>query len=194
MSEMNAFEVYRSYLALKQHFTKDGYDYFKYNGKVAARASSFEQRRDRYYFEKLAKQRDPIGFVLANLVNDARAWVGDLISSESAESTYKSWLKRNQSLSYTFTEDLSRLREDFDENFLIEDGKHPPLMKLYLRGEICIESLIILMHLTGCYSRWNKEMEYDPVWKELSLKVRKYQPFIKYDLDKFRKITLDKFQ
>ena len=30
---MTGFEVYKMYLALKNHFTKDKYDYQKYNGK-----------------------------------------------------------------------------------------------------------------------------------------------------------------
>ena len=33
---MTGFEVYKMYLALKQHFTKQDYDYFKYRGKVRA--------------------------------------------------------------------------------------------------------------------------------------------------------------
>ena len=51
---MTGFEVYKVYLALKQHFTKQEYDYFKYHGKVRANENSFEQRRDRYFFKKLA--------------------------------------------------------------------------------------------------------------------------------------------
>ena len=48
---MTGFEVYKMYLALKQHFTKSDYDYFKYEGKVRANENSFEQRRDRYFFK-----------------------------------------------------------------------------------------------------------------------------------------------
>ena len=51
---MTGFEVYKMYLALKQHFTKDNYDYQKYNGKVSASEKSFEERRDRFFFKKLA--------------------------------------------------------------------------------------------------------------------------------------------
>jgi len=51
---VTGFEVYKMYLALKQHFTKDNYDYVKYRGKVTASEKSFEERRDRYFFKKLA--------------------------------------------------------------------------------------------------------------------------------------------
>jgi len=190
---MTGFDVYRTYLALKQHFTKEGYDFTRYGGRTNAKASTFESRKDRYYFEKLSKQRDPTGYIIANLIDDVRIWPGELVS-DAAERKYRDWLKRNQSLSYNFSQDLSKLEQSFDDNFRVSDGRHPEIIKLYLRKEICIETLIILMHLTGCYARWNKVMEHDPIWKNLSLKIRKYQPFMKYDLDKFKKITLDKFQ
>ena len=46
---MTGFEVYKMYLALKQHFTKEKYDYHKYRGKVRASEDAFEQRHDRYF-------------------------------------------------------------------------------------------------------------------------------------------------
>lgn len=51
---MTGFEVYKMYLALKQHFTKEKYDFYKYNGKVRANEKSFEESSDRYFFKKLA--------------------------------------------------------------------------------------------------------------------------------------------
>ena len=32
-----SFNLYVKYLALKKHFTTDGYDYHKYNGKIRAK-------------------------------------------------------------------------------------------------------------------------------------------------------------
>ncbi len=43
---MTPFESYKTFLAVKSHFTTDNYDYVKYNGKVTASASSFETRKD----------------------------------------------------------------------------------------------------------------------------------------------------
>ena len=51
---MNEFEAYKHYLALKLHFSSD-YDYFKYNGKTNATQQSFEKRKDRFRFSKLAR-------------------------------------------------------------------------------------------------------------------------------------------
>jgi hypothetical protein len=41
---VTGYEVYKMYLALKQHFTKESYDYHTYNGKVRASEQSFEQQ------------------------------------------------------------------------------------------------------------------------------------------------------
>ena len=46
------FEVYQNYLSLKSHFTNPKYDYFKYNKKVRATITSFNRRKDRYFFER----------------------------------------------------------------------------------------------------------------------------------------------
>ena len=75
---MTGFEVYKMYLALKQHFTKEKYDYHKYRGKVRASEDAFEQRHDRYFFKKLAtKYSDPeiLDYFVANFVSDPKGYI-----------------------------------------------------------------------------------------------------------------------
>ena len=55
---MMASDAYRCYLALKNHFTKEKYDYHKYRGKVRATNAAFYKRKDRFWFEKFARQKD----------------------------------------------------------------------------------------------------------------------------------------
>lgn len=190
---MTAFEVYKNYLALKSHFTRDSYNYFKYNGKVNATIKSFEGRRDRFYFEKLSKLRDPTSYILSNIIEDPNVWVGELCTSDKSEAIYKGWLKRTQSLSYTFSDEISELQEDFNSNFLARNGEHPYVIRLFLRSKISLETLIILCHIVKCFGHWDKHLEYDPVWRDIKRKMIKYQPFMKYDLEKFKKIVMEKF-
>ena len=84
---MTPYEAYQTFLAIKQHFTSS-YDFFKYGGKVKANASSFDQRRDKFYFQKLARHRDLRGFLVSNFIDRDIKWVGELITDES-ESVYK---------------------------------------------------------------------------------------------------------
>ena len=52
------FDAYKQYLSLKNHFTKEKYDYHKYCGKSRATVQSFYKRKDRFWFEKLARNKD----------------------------------------------------------------------------------------------------------------------------------------
>lgn len=190
---MSALECYKEYLALKNHFSKPSYDYFKYNGKVKVNASSFDSRKDKLFFQKLAKHPDVHSFLIANLAIDSKAWIRDLAYSETAEKTYKDWLKRQQSLTYNFKQELSKLDEDFNNNFLIKDNDHPILLKKFLGSEISLETICILLDLTGAKNHWDKKMQYDLVWDNTRTKIEKYTPFIKYDKEKIKNILLDHF-
>ena len=52
---MEAFEAYKIYHALKLHFTSD-YDYAKYNGKAKVTVDSYLKRKDRPFFAKVARK------------------------------------------------------------------------------------------------------------------------------------------
>ena len=92
---MTGFEVYKMYLALKQHFTKENYDYHTYNGRVRASETSFEQRRDRYYFKKLATKYDRkeiLNYFVANFIVDPKGYIKSF-----SDKNYEQW-KSNKSL------------------------------------------------------------------------------------------------
>jgi hypothetical protein len=82
---MMPFDAYRQYLALKNHFTKDSYDYHKYCGKSRATVQSFYKRKDRMWFEKVSRQKtdqEVIDFFVANFVScpdPETLWIGDMI-------------------------------------------------------------------------------------------------------------------
>lgn len=191
---MTPYEAYRDYLALRNHFNNASYDYFKYNGKASGSVDSFNKRKDKFFFEKLAKHRDPHGLMVANFVYNPKTWVKDIAYSEMAAKTYDSWLKRLQSLTYIVTDDCSRLDPDFDSNFLVEDGEHPSLLRSYLGGQITLETLVVLTDMVGCMDYWSKKMAGDPIWEETMIKINKYRPFVKYDSAKLKQKILDIFR
>lgn len=190
---MDAFDAYKLYVSLKNHFTSKTYDYFKYNGQVRASKDSFNKRHDRYFFHKLSKRKDLLGFLISNFVYNGDAWVGELLQNESSEQHYLKYQKYKESISYQFSEDLNKLDSDFNKNFEIVDGQHPALLKWYMQGKINIETLIILNDLVGFMPMWNKKIEDKVIWPELYLRCKKYRPFIEFDNDKMKKIVVDKF-
>jgi hypothetical protein len=113
---------------------------------------------------------------------------------ESApEDIYRKWKKRQESLTYTFTNDLSKMDEDFDKNFKVEKYGHPLLLRLYLRDDICIETMCILDMLVNYSNSWNKILKNDLIWEDKYTIIKKYRPFLSINTDKFKSIVLDYF-
>lgn len=189
------YDCYCQYTALKAHFSTN-YDYLKYNGKLkSANPAAFNSSNLKLFFQKLAKHSDVQGFLVANFLEDSKAWIRDLAYSDRAEAVYTEWAKRVQSLTYIFTQEIKKLDEDnFNENFIIKNGGHPLILKLYLRKEISLETLTILVDLSGCDKYFNKVLKSDPIWEDIGFKISKYKPFLTYDREKTRKILLDKYK
>lgn len=186
---MSPFDVYQDYLALKQHFT-GRYDYIKYNGKVRADRDNFERRSDKYTFAKLAKQSDPHGYLLANLIDDPNRWIGEIVSPEGYE-RYMEWKRRKQSLSYIFKEELNKLST---EDFKVVDGQHPELVQKYMQGEIGLDTLIIVCECTNIVPSWNKKIQDTILWPEIRNKCSNYSKFMDYDKQKFCRLCVDYFR
>lgn len=188
--KLTGYDVYRLYVALKTHFHSDTYDFFESEGRIRAKRSSYAKRRDRYFFERLAKRfsgRDSfelLDYFVANLTTDSNLWVGDMLA-ETCEQNYMDWCRRIQSLDYTFECDCEILlnaieKEDVAFNYLFEsvDQQHPMLLRMVMRSEIGVESFIILDNMLHFFKRWNKEMSDDYVWEAFHRKCQKYRPFL----------------
>ena len=189
---MTPFEAYKLYIAIKNHFNSKSYDFFKYQGKNKLTYSSFEKRKDKIFFSKIAKHTDLQNFLLASFIKDSKIWVRQLAYSEIAEQNYQQWIKAQQALTYIFKQDISKL-DDLNKCLKIEDNSHPELLRLFLQNQITLETLCIILELSGAKKYWDNTLDYDPVWDNLKLKVEKYIPFIKYDKVKFKQICLDHF-
>jgi len=189
---MMPFDAYREYLALKNHFTKDSYDYFKYNKKVRATVQSFYKRKDRFWFEKLARQKseqEVVEFFVANFAScpdPETLWIGEMI--KEGEERYQTWQRKVQSLSYIFKEESQSLFDEnkFDDVFNCTKG-HPPLLKKFLSGKVSLETMVLYDKIFDYSKNFNKKLQ-DPVWETVSRRIKKYNPFLNIDVFKFRKI------
>lgn len=186
---MDGLATYATYLAIKNHFMMDDYDYFKYNKKIKVSENSFLKRNDRYYFIKLGKAKGNFleDFLVANFIDNPKIWVGDLLS-ERGETAYKQWLKKNESMSYIFKNEMFFMEgispEDMDKLFKVEPGEHPEIIRKYLQKDISIESLIILDSVLTFIKDYDNIL-YDPLYGEVSRLCKKYRPFIGFDTKKY---------
>ena len=82
---------------------------------------------------------------------------------------------------------------NFNNNFIVKNNEHPTLLKLYLGKDISLDTLCLLLEISGAKKHWDSKMQYDFIWDSLRIKVEKYSPFIKYEKDKIKQIIIDYF-
>jgi hypothetical protein len=189
---MSPFECYQHYLSLKSHFTNPKYDFFKYGGKSRATMTSFNKRKDKYFFEKSSRKysdKEIVDFLVSNFVatdNPQNIWIGEIINS--GERTYTEWMKRQQSLSYIFKEQSEQMLSESNLNEVLDASRqHPPILKKFLGGKICIETLVIYDIIFQFGNVFDKKLM-DPVWETVSLKIKKYKPFLNIDVFSYKKL------
>lgn len=195
------YKAFQTYLAIKSHFTHDSYDFFKYNGKVAASANTFRNRKDRYYFAKVENKysKSLPDFFVANFIARGDMWIGELTSDE-AHQAYMEWRKRMESLSYMFKRDMVTLRNqmdlhdyEFDDLFKMKEHDHPVIFKILMNEEISLESFVILDKILDFIRVFDKKMLDDPIWSMYNKKIRKYKDFIRINKTDYRKIVRQVF-
>jgi len=198
---MTGYEAFSLYESLKLHFTKDSYDFFKYNGKTRVSVQSFEIRKDKYYFYKISRKYpnkdNLIDFLVANFVTDENIWVGKLLEEE-AHSRYLARQKVIQSLSYIFENDCKLIFEScklisedckLNPNELLKtDGDYPILLTKALRKEIQIETLCILNTVLNFLPMWTKKIADTIQWPTYRQKIVKYAAFLPQDSVKYKLI------
>lgn len=196
---MSGFDCYQTYLAVNNHFKQKSYDFFKYHGKISAKTASYEARKDKYFFEKASrrfKRDDFIKYLVANFTR-GNTWIGELLTPKT-EIDFKKWRKRIESLTYNFKEELSQIHdkeENFNNLFVIEKGKHPYAFRLYQRGTVSLETLVLLDDLVHFTKHWSKHD--DIILNEVVELIHKYRPFLYHftnaDNNKLKQIVLETY-
>jgi len=201
MTENTGFAAYALWNALKLHFTSDSYDYFKYNGKTNVSQSTFTTNKSKYQFYKLSRKYDLEelkNFYVANFIEGKGDWVGELL--QDGEENYLKWQKRQQSLTYTFENDIMYLLDKvdgaefwtMDDYFKPFDGGWPNIITKLMQNKISLETVCILIDIVGCMPRWEKQITDDLVWPTWRRLIKRYTPFIQYDKEKFLHILKKK--
>ena len=163
------FETYQHYLSLKNHFTNPKYDFFRYGAKTRATVTSFNKRKDKYWFEKTSRKysdKEIVEFLVANFVavdNPQNLWIGEIINS--GDRKYSDWKQRQQSLTYQFKEQSEKLLTENKLEDIFECSKgHPIILKKYLGGEISLETFSIWEKVFSFQKNFDNKLT-DPVWE-----------------------------
>ena len=188
----DSFHWYVKYLAMKKHFTSDGYDYHKYHGKIRASYDKFRTRNDAYFFEKLSNKEDPEKLMMANMIVKPNVWIREIVEQEG-EDRYIDWQRKVDSLSRIFKSDLNLLDDNFQANFTSVNGQHPFIMNMYMQKKISLETLTILAKISNIFPYWEKEIVDKIVARDIIRLIKKYRPFLEIDEKKFKNIVKKRF-
>lgn len=182
---MTSFEAYVTYLAVKSHFARGTYDFFKYHGQVKASKEVFEGRKDLLKFQKMARIKYPLHEYLAvNLRDNPNLWVGNVIQPE-AELKYLSYRKIVESFPYHLgnqLEDIGCIKTSLK---IAEVGDIPKILNLHSAGKVSLEVMIALDELIGFSKKFDSKLIGNPLWEDVSYKMKKFKPFmVSYDKKK----------
>jgi hypothetical protein len=190
---MTGYEAFILHHAVNLHFNRS-YDCWKYNFKTNVTEKTYWKRPDKFQLTKIGKRfktRDDIILYFASHQIAGNKYTGDMIRDED---TYTQFLKRIDSISYLFKNELEEISDvKFDKLLEIEDT-YPKIVQLHLEGTVSLETVCIINRLTGFINKANKQITETILWPDLFNKISKYQSFLKFDDSKMRKIILDVFK
>jgi hypothetical protein len=185
---MTGFQAYRYYLGLKLHFTTDKFDIFK-NSNVKCTEVQYNKRNDKYFFERLAKKmpsdRDLIRYYIANFAYGNKNLV---YKEDEAQDCLHEWIKRKESITKTFSDDLDNLSSNILKNKLKREevlsfsfGEPPIILTLYLGNHINIETVSILDDYFNFVDDWKSTILRSLWYDDDIRRIEKVKKFIKYD-------------
>ena len=193
---MDPFDSYKLYNALKLHFENEVYDAVKYNFKTTVNANSFFQRKDKYFFAKLAKNypKDLKEFYVSQFINDVK-YVGDMMDLP-AKTYYVRYKKVHESIHRVFEKDINTLsnNKEFDSLLVVNNINTPPeIIRRWMEEDITLETVVILDHLTNFMEKEGSKITETLFWPDTSRKIRKYSPFVNFNKDKCKNIIKKRF-
>lgn len=161
-------------------------------------AKSFEGRKDRYHFEKLARKHSDLNeciWYCASNVMSGNKWIGDM-----NEEPYVELRAYHESMNYRFEQEIKALAESgekFDDLLMdiTGEGKAPRLLQSYASGKSSIHLIAIIQALTGFLREMPKVKDPLRMWEEHATRVSAYSKILVHNLDAptFKRIVISAF-
>ena len=190
---MDGYSAFKLHHAINLHFNGT-YDCFKYNFKTNITEKTYWKRPDKFQLTKIGKRfknRDDIILYFAAHQVAGNKYSGDMIRDEN---TYTQFLKRIDSISYLFKNELEGISDNGFDTLLEIEETYPKIIHHYLEDMVSLETVCIVNRLTGFIEKANLKISESILWPDLYKKISKYQSFLKVDDSKMRKIILDVFK
>lgn len=171
---MNALRLYQHFLALRKHFNTEKFSVFDCP-KIDIPESKFFELREHKLWERLASQfekpSDGVDYLVANLIygNDTVVFEPEL-----SKKNHTRWLKRKQSITKMFQDDLAKIPKM--ESHII--------LSLCFGNFISVETVIILNSIMGFLETNDSLVLFD----DFTRRINKAKPFIKFDRERVMRV------
>lgn len=181
---MDGFKAFKYYTAIKLHFTSPKYDVFASKGRVRCSADKFRSRNDYYLFEKLASKftsdKQYIQYIASNFMYRNP---NVIYSADEAESNFQEYLRRRQSMTKIFQDDLYTITNT-GAHYNFSGHKIPDVVQLWLSGKITLETVVILNDFDRFAEKLRQDDHINLLLGDELTRIEKSKGFVKYDSHK----------
>lgn len=178
---LTGYDVFYEYQALKLHFNGN-YDYMKYNGKTRTTQETYNKRKDKYWFGKVARKHRNIEeiqkLLISNFANNPKVYIINLDDKLLSEMN-----KIHSNLEYHIKNEIDYILDNelkLSEVFVTKDKGFPLILESYFAEEISKETLIFLLTYVNIYDKIDKLFSDNIIWKDLNKVLNKYKVFFEY--------------
>ena len=184
------FLVYANYVGLKTHFNTENF-YFNLNTIPNVSSTSYRNRVDKVWFERLAKEysinqtKQMQEYLISTFLYNKKMWIGDIVENDILHLFHNNRMKCRTALNRTFEQDIFNIEEYLIDNnlnlksvLLSFDGR-PELLYQARKLKISLETLAMFSYV---FKFTNNKTD-DIIYEEERLRLEKYSHLIKSDFD-----------
>lgn len=194
---MDGYNLYKTYVSLKNHFTYEHYDFLKYGTKINISEETFRKRKDSNLFYKLGKVLEGwkvVPFLVSQFIELSSFTINYVFENPiKSQRIFDRWKDRTKDILGLYKKDLKTLAKESSQswkNCLIqEDGDYPLIFKLVVSNRISPETYSMLDDLFHYTSKSYKGLDMDVMFSSMNLKYRKYRIFITPTLQDVLNVT-----
>lgn len=176
------FRTYVDYVYLKKHFNDIDWIWNPKANYARLKESSFEKRRDRFFFQKLEKEiadRDErIECLVSAFLFNNEIWIGDIFDPEVSQ-FHNDRVKRVSGLESLFRGDVEKIefylidkKLTLQSILLTSATKSPILIQEARTLDVSFETLAVINHFTSFTDLW---FPLHPLLKIRRLQLHKYK-------------------
>lgn len=183
---MNDYNLFKTYVAMKSHFTTEAYDYIKYGGKVSISETAYQKRKDIASFKIVSgwlPQKHCESLLVSHFIAVNDFTINFICENPTkSQKIYNSWKERTSNILDVYKQDIKTIACEsscsWRDCVVQTEDDYPLLFKLVMAGKISPETYSLLDDLFQHTSKAYKGMDTDLMFLGLNLKYRKYRSFL----------------